>query len=137
MRDGDGLPVRLEYQRLLEDADDDGRQALDDTGEVSMRIFFNITMVRRGRAAWALRACGPHGRGRGLRVHVGVVCPGTSHRGMAWWCRAQERLPNPHPKPQPNPNQERLPCQFAVVDVEDIMGTSVTNPNPNPNPTPR
>jgi len=40
--------------------------ALDDTGEVSMRIFFNITM-------------------------------------------------------------ERLPCQFAVVDVEDIMGTSVTN----------
>ena len=23
--------------------------------------------------------------------------------------------------------QERLPCQFAVVDVEDIMGTSVTN----------
>jgi hypothetical protein len=40
--------------------------ALDDTGEVHMRIFFNITM-------------------------------------------------------------ERLPCQFAVVDVEDIMGTSVTN----------
>ena len=33
--------------------------ALDDTGEVSMRIFFNITMVRRQarlRAAQALRA---------------------------------------------------------------------------------
>jgi len=40
--------------------------ALDDTGEVSMRIFFNITM-------------------------------------------------------------ERLPCQFASVDVSDVMGTSLTN----------
>ena len=26
-----------------------------------------------------------------------------------------------------NITMERLPCQFAVVDVEDIMGTSVTN----------
>ena len=40
--------------------------ALDDTGEVSMRIFFNITMVRRGRAAWASV--------RGARMGVGGGC---------------------------------------------------------------
>ena len=26
-----------------------------------------------------------------------------------------------------NITMERLPCQFASVDVEDVMGTSVTN----------
>ena len=44
--------------------------ALDDTGEVSMRIFFNITMVRRW-AVWVCGLCAWRGWAwEGLRLHV-------------------------------------------------------------------
>ena len=47
--------------------------ALDDTGEVSMRIFFNITMVRR-LAAWVCGLCAWRAWAwEGTRLHVSRV----------------------------------------------------------------
>ena len=107
--------------------------ALDDTGEVSMRIFFNITMVRRcacGSVA-SVRGARGHGKGCACMCHAWV----RANWGGVWSCLSVCVAAGPAIVPLgrcPEARcwcsaQERLPCQFAVVDVEDIMGTSVTN----------
>ena len=76
--------------------------ALDDTGETHMRLFFNITMVSETRHTELTR----RERVRSDRPHALTAA------------RARLRL---------LVSQERLPCQFATVDLGDVMGTSLTN----------
>ena len=114
--------------------------ALDDTGEVHMRIFFNITMVRsltRGSVASVLGAggcwegvhamyqCG-YRPAKGRRWASSGAGGGGLHRGRLDWQPGRLAAALRRGRALVCA-QERLPCQFAVVDVEDIMGTSVTN----------
>ena len=86
--------------------------ALDDTGDVHMRLFFNITMVCMLRTR-------PQPSGLGLTE---PRQPGL--HAMA--ARHAHSVLNSFAADAPPP-QERLPCQFASIDLFDVMGTSITN----------